>query len=84
MNRPRNTIVPMKQYKTFVTSGRYKERLNHVRAKRQKLEMMETLISEHEQGRCPDNEYIRDLKRRANEVRSQLSVLSTVETQLRP
>jgi hypothetical protein len=41
---------------------------------------MEGLIFMHEQQANPDVEYIRDLKRRTNEVRSQLAVLSTRET----
>lgn len=77
-------VRPVKQYKTFVTSGRYKERLEHVNAKKQKLATMETLIHMHEQAKNPDYEYIRELKRRTNDVRSQLSVLSTVDVQLRP
>jgi hypothetical protein len=61
-------------------AGRYEKRLARLHAKREKLEMMETILLMHEQKRIPDNDYIRGLKRRANEVHGQLTVLSTRET----
>lgn len=70
---------PMKQYKTFVTSGRYKERLSQLRAKKQKLAILEALIKMHEERAKPDFTYIRHLKRKANDVRAQKNVLSTVD-----
>lgn len=77
--RPKTLLRPFKQPKEFHESGRYYKRLENLVAKRQKVEMMETLIAAHETQTKPDFDYIRDLKRRANEVRAQLAVLSTTE-----
>jgi hypothetical protein len=54
-------------------------RLDNLRSKQQKLEMIEALITEHESVRRPDFSYLKKLRRQANEVRSQIKVLSTVE-----
>jgi len=78
--RPK-ALRPIKHQKTFYSPGRYKERVNKLHAKKQKVEMLEALIVEYEKL---DPEYVRDLKRRCNEQRSQLSVLSTIEPEERP
>jgi len=69
----------LRQRRAYKVAGRYQQRLDSLHAKRQKVEMLETLISEHEKQSNPDIDYIHDLKKRANECRSQLRVLSTIE-----
>jgi hypothetical protein len=81
--RPRSTL-PVKHRKPNFEAGRYYKRLENLLAKRQKLEMIETLLNMYENLKPLDVEYVRDLKRRANEVRSQLRVLSTTEAMERP
>ena len=58
---------------------KHQERLDRLYAKKQKLEMLEALIETYENDPKLDHEHIRDLKKRCNEVRSQLRVLSTTE-----
>jgi hypothetical protein len=82
--RPRNDSPPLKRYKSFHSAGRYKERVEQLHQKKQKLETMESLIQMHETQVKPDFDYIRDLKKRANEVRAQLAVMSTIEAMVRP
>jgi len=58
---------------------KHQERLDKLHAKKQKLEMLEALIEAYECEPTLDHEHLRDLKKRTNEVRSQLRVLSTTE-----
>jgi hypothetical protein len=74
--RPKG-ITKYKKPKPF-TAGRHQQRLDALLAKKQKLEMLEALIQTHEKTPNPDFELIRNMKRRANDVRSQFRVLSTV------
>ncbi len=76
--RPK-TNFPFKHNKEFHEAGRYYKRLEDLLAKKQKVAVMESLILMHETQTKPDFKYLRDLKQRTNEVRSQLRVLSTVE-----
>ena len=46
--------------------------------KRDKLLMVEALIFEHERADNPDVVEIKDLKRRANDLRTQIAVSSTL------
>jgi len=84
MSGPVKRLKPIKQRKPFVSPGRYEVRLKRLRDKKKKVEIMESLIEMHENRTNPDVEYIRGLKRRANEVRSQLRVLSTTDLSDRP
>ena len=56
--------------------------LSHLMAKRDKLGMLEELIAAWEVKPQTDEvvKYLRDLNKRANEVRQQLKVLSTTMT----
>lgn len=82
--RPKSELTPLKRYKRFMTAGRYDERIRKLCEKKQKLEMMESIILMQELNPKHNKTYVCDLKRRANEVRSQLAVLSTVESCERP
>lgn len=55
----------------------HKQKIEHMLRKRDKLGMLEALISVHEDAPELDPEYLTDLKRRANELRNQLHVSST-------
>ncbi len=77
------SILPFKRPKEFHEAGRHYKRIEGLIAKRDKLHMMETLIATYEKD-PKQQEYVRDLKRRANEVRSQLAVLSTTYWKERP
>lgn len=56
--------------------SKYAERLRNLSDKVDKLHMLEALLHDHEKKTDPDVEYIRDLKRRANEIRTQIKVTS--------
>jgi hypothetical protein len=47
--------------------------------KHNKLDTIERLIDIHEKQSKPDKEYLKDLRRRANELRVQLAVTSTYD-----
>lgn len=76
--RPHKT-KPYKQRRLYRLGSRYEQRIQQLYEKKQKLEMLEALIWCHERVEKPDLEEIRKLKKRANEVRAQLTVLSTVD-----
>jgi len=59
---------------------RHQRRLDALLAKREKLAAMEKLIEEWEAFPDLDMDYLKDLRKRTNEVRQQLAVLSTKET----
>jgi hypothetical protein len=63
-----------------VDRKRHQERVARLLRKREKLEMLESLILEHEKSVHPDLDYLKSLKKRANDIRTQLSVISTVLT----
>lgn len=77
--RPQNNPKKYKVRKSYHLPGRYKERLDALHAKKQKLEMLSALLYSHEHAAVPDLDEIKAIKKRANEVRAQLAVLSTVE-----
>lgn len=77
--RPKGAHTRYKNRKAFHEPGRYKERLDKLYNKKLKLEMLNSLILTHEQQPKPNYDEIRELKRRANEVRNQLAVMSTIE-----
>ncbi len=78
------SILPYKRPKEFHEAGRHYKRVEGLLAKRDKLHMMEAIVTATEKKPDHDREYVRDLKRRANEVRSQLAVLSTTNWKERP
>jgi len=53
-------------------------KIQHMLNKRDKLLMVEALIYEHERADNPDIFEIKDLKRRAHELRTQIAVSSTL------
>jgi len=69
-------MTPRKHTKTGKIARQ--EKIQHMINKRDKLAMIEALIFSHERAFNPDVNEIKDLKRRANELRTQLAVTSQV------
>ena len=80
MNRGRPCSSPTryKHHKAYVLPGRYEDRLNNLKAKKQKLEMLHAIIQTRERLN-PAHPELKRLLKRANEVRAQLLVLSTTD-----
>lgn len=78
------SVRPFKHKKEYHIPGCHYKRVENLLAKQQKLQTLKSLIVMYEAQDNLDIEYIRDLKRRANEIRSQLAVLSTTCWRERP
>lgn len=75
----RGRTKPLRRRKGFHVAGRYKERLEKLRIKQDKLQTLESILFTHERRPNPDFVEIKELKRRINEIRTQLAVTSTIE-----
>lgn len=64
--------------RTYKGKAQREAKVQHMVAKREKLGVLEALIVANENADNPDAEYVRGLKRRANELRNQLYVTSTL------
>lgn len=58
-----------------------RRRIQNMLNKRDKLAMVEALLYSHERAPSPDTTYIKQLKKQANELRTQIAVSSTQLTQ---
>jgi len=77
--RPKGTTNG-KLHKSYYTAGRYAERVERVRRKKEKLDMTEFLLGwwqEQPELTRAQHDYIKKLAKRADELRSQISVYST-------
>lgn len=80
IGRPKGAKTkPLRRRKGFHVAGRYKERLEKLQIKREKLHTLESLLFTYEKQPNPDLDEIKDLKRRINDIRTQLLVTSTIE-----
>jgi hypothetical protein len=59
--------------------SRNEQRINALRNKRDKLDMLERLIDAHTKQTKPDYKYLKKLHQRTNRLRVELAVISTVE-----
>ena len=76
--RPKE-LTRYKHRKPTFDAGRHEERLNKLRAKQQKIEMLEALLQ-----MATTLEEINNIKHRLHKKRAQFRVLSTVEFKERP